>query len=193
MISSLRERETKASRKFEGSACRRRSVLYVVDSTDRPHLQHSLMSLMTLHKCRTDSLQISHTAAIPSVHEGGLTCLSLELIESRYLLGAATDSSFAIYDTAQASAATSASSCCLCKVDRTKREGHKYSVSCATWYPIDSGLFVTGSWDWDVKVCTAACICAAQRTTKVKAFMNVHEYKSAMATCTTSELDLYTL
>lgn len=85
------------------------------------------------------------------MHEGGLTCLALEATEERYLIGAATDSSFAIYDTAQASGPDRAKSC-LCKVDRTKREGHKYSVSCAAWYPVDSGLFVTGSYDRDVKV-----------------------------------------
>ena len=102
--------------------------------------------------CRTRKLEISRSSAIPSVHEGGLTCLCLELTENRYLLGAATDSSFAIYDTANARTADE-SPCCLCKVDRTKRDGHKYSVTCTAWYPVDSGLFVTGSNDRDIKVC----------------------------------------
>lgn len=80
--------------------------------------------------------------------------MSLELTEYRYLLGAATDSSFAIYDTAHASNFQD-SPCCVCKVDRTSRHGHKFSVSCAIWYPVDSGLFVTGSYDRDVKVWTS--------------------------------------
>ena len=104
-----------------------------------------------LNVCRTTSLEISRTVSVPSAHEGGLTCLCLEETESRYLLGTATDSSVAIYDTTQASTST-ASHCCLGKVDRTKREGHKFSVSCASWYPVDSGLFVTGSYDRDIKV-----------------------------------------
>jgi DNA excision repair protein ERCC-8 len=38
------------------------------------------------------------------------------------------------------------------KVERRSPEAHRYSVSCVAWYPVDTGLFVTGSFDQDVKV-----------------------------------------
>lgn len=100
---------------------------------------------------RVYTLDISRTVSIPSAHKAGLTCLCLELVENRYLLATAADSSFAIYDTGHA-CANSKAPCCLDKIDRSKREGHKYAVSCAAWYPIDTGLFVTGSYDQDIKV-----------------------------------------
>lgn len=37
-------------------------------------------------------------------------------------------------------------------VDKQHRQGHKYAVSSAVWYPIDTGLFITGSYDHYVKV-----------------------------------------
>jgi hypothetical protein len=38
------------------------------------------------------------------------------------------------------------------KLDRYHRDAHKYSVVAAAWYPIDTGVFVTGSFDHEVKV-----------------------------------------
>ena len=38
------------------------------------------------------------------------------------------------------------------KIDRNSPEGHKYSVSCVSWYPVDSGLFISGSYDNTIKV-----------------------------------------
>ena len=36
-------------------------------------------------------------------------------------------------------------------VGKGARGAHKYSVSGVLWYPVDTGLFVTGSFDHDVK------------------------------------------
>ncbi len=36
-------------------------------------------------------------------------------------------------------------------VGKGARGAHKYSVSGVLWYPVDTGLFVTGSFDNDVK------------------------------------------
>ena len=161
MISSLRSRETHAQGHFEASVCRRRYDRIRSMQIPTSHPPDDAEQSHSHYACRrTRKLEISRSSAIPSVHEGGLTCLCLELTENRYLLGAATDSSFAIYDTAIASTANEAQ-CCLCKVDRTKREGHKYSVTCTAWYPVDSGLFVTGSNDRDIKVCQLLQRCKA--------------------------------
>ncbi|KAK9817228.1 hypothetical protein WJX72_011350 [[Myrmecia] bisecta] len=40
----------------------------------------------------------------------------------------------------------------LFAIQRGSEASHKFSVSCVAWYPIDTGMFVTGSFDHDVKV-----------------------------------------
>lgn len=90
-------------------------------------------------------------AGVESVHNGGLTWLSLDTVEQRYLLGSATDGSVAAYDTV-APKDPKGRKRCLFSVDRRLPGAHKYSVSGVTWYPVDTGVFVTGSQDHDVKV-----------------------------------------
>jgi len=40
----------------------------------------------------------------------------------------------------------------LFSVKRGHPSAHRYQVTCLTWYPVDTGLFVSGSADQDVKV-----------------------------------------
>lgn len=42
------------------------------------------------------------------------------------------------------------------KLDRSNPDNHKYTTTCACWYPIDTGMFVTGSFDQEIKVSAAA-------------------------------------
>lgn len=48
------------------------------------------------------------------------------------------------------------------KVDRG-RVGHAFTVSSVVWYAIDTGLFVSGSFDKTVKACRHLVSLAAQR------------------------------
>eukprot|EP00887_Chlorella_sp_A99_P000785 scaffold5.g785.t1 len=123
------------------------------------------------------SLEFSSCKAIKSAHGGGVTGLDLDLVESRYLLAGAADASVAIYDTqsptppdaappaAQAAAAGQRQErarpggggggeehAALAMVTKHSPGGHRFSVSCVAWYPVDTGLFVTGSYDKEVKV-----------------------------------------
>lgn len=46
------------------------------------------------------------------------------------------------------------------KLDRSIPDSHKYSVTAACWYPIDTGMFVTGSFDQEIKVgAVLPCMC----------------------------------
>ncbi|EIE20903.1 WD40 repeat-like protein [Coccomyxa subellipsoidea C-169] len=127
---------------------------------------------------RVKSLQVSSEKAIDSAHKGGLTSLELDSIDHRYLLGAAADASIAGYDVqmimqegtpqvvGRQSHRVFTEGCsehrALFKVDRTNPDCHKFSVTSAVWYPVDTGMFVTGSFDqevkiWDTNVLAVAC------------------------------------
>ena len=86
------------------------------------------------------------------MHEGGLTWLALDNVESRYLLASAADGSVAAYDTPYLSSASRPQKQLLFKLGRNSPGGHRFTVAGVTWYPIDTGLFVTGSFDQSVKV-----------------------------------------
>lgn len=131
-------------KRFISEKVRRQAYLLLIKFCDMP-------TTLRWTVCRVRSLEISRNSAISSAHSGGLTSLSLELAESRYLLAAATDSSVAIYDTAHATLDPERNGC-ICTVDRNTPGGHRFSVSSVAWYPVDHGLFVTGSYDTDVKV-----------------------------------------
>jgi DNA excision repair protein ERCC-8 len=37
-------------------------------------------------------------------------------------------------------------------MDRNSRDAHRFLVSCVAWYPIDTGMFVTGSYDASIRI-----------------------------------------
>ena len=100
---------------------------------------------------RVARLRIDGDSAVESVHAGGINWLDLENTEHRYLLAGAYDGSVAVYDTL-ATVGCQQERAAVLHLDRNSPGGHKYSVSCVSWYPVDNGLFVTGSYDTDVKV-----------------------------------------
>ena len=86
---------------------------------------------------------------------GGLTWLDIDASESRYLLASTVDSSVVLYDSIRPSSQATdidQQHCALGKVDKNSPGGHKFCVSCVAWYPVDTGLFVTGAYDNSIKV-----------------------------------------
>ena len=108
--------------------------------------------------CRARSLAFDTGKQISSIHKKGITWLDLEQVESRYLLAGGADCSVAIYDVAQPISAEAQSSAggqdygSVLKITTATPGCHQYSISSVDWYPIDTGLFVTGSFDHQVKV-----------------------------------------
>jgi DNA excision repair protein ERCC-8 len=82
--------------------------------------------------------------------------LQIDGSEARYLLAGASDGSVGVYDTQQATTFDSithtAKHEALFTVDKSVPQGHMYSVSSVQWYPVDTGLFVTGSFDNNINL-----------------------------------------
>lgn len=80
----------------------------------------------------------------------------VDLTEGRYLLSGASDASAAVFDiqrgTDYEGGGVIRKHKCLFMVDKQHEQGHKYAVSSAIWYPVDTGLFVTGSYDHHINV-----------------------------------------
>ena len=72
------------------------------------------------------------------------------------MLSGASDGSAAVFDIQQTADVEAggviARHKCLFVVGKHHNHGHKYAVTSVVWYPIDTGLFVTGSFDHYVKV-----------------------------------------
>ncbi|CAH9144910.1 unnamed protein product [Cuscuta epithymum] len=117
----------------------------------RPNLYSSRVKLS-----RLASLQLSNHKEFVSPHRASINSLQVDLTEQRYLLSCASDASVAVYDvqraTGQEGCGLIAQHRPLFVVDKRHEHGHKYSVSTAIWYPVDNGLFITGSYDNHINV-----------------------------------------
>uniref|UniRef100_A0A0E0N581 DNA excision repair protein ERCC-8 n=1 Tax=Oryza rufipogon TaxID=4529 RepID=A0A0E0N581_ORYRU len=104
---------------------------------------------------RTASLALSNRKEFTTPHNGAINSLQVDLTERRYLLSGASDGSAAIFDVQNATeyeAGFIAKHRSILLVDKQHENGHKFVVSMAVWYPVDTGLFVTASFDQYVKV-----------------------------------------
>lgn len=136
---------------------------------------------------RISNLQLSNNKDIVSPHRGSINSLQVDLTEGRYLLSGASDASAAVFDIQRATNYEGdgliAKHKCLFSVDKQHQKGHKYAISSAIWYPVDTGLFVTGSYDHHIKVWDT-------NTTQV--VMNFKMpgkvYRTAMSTVATSHM-----
>lgn len=117
--------------------------------------------LISPHKGAINSLQVlflHHTTLISHISSNNfLICLliiQIDFTEGRYLLSSASDASVAVYDVQRPSQCDGFISkhTCLFVVDKQHELAHKFAVSSAIWYPIDTGLFITGSYDHHVNV-----------------------------------------
>ncbi|KAJ8539537.1 hypothetical protein K7X08_013789 [Anisodus acutangulus] len=109
-----------------------------------------------IKSARIASIQLSNYKDIISPHRGSVNSLQVDLTEGRYLLSSASDASVAAYDVQRATEYDGSGLIAKHKhiflVDKQHEQGHKYAISTAIWYPIDTGLFITGSYDHYVNV-----------------------------------------
>jgi DNA excision repair protein ERCC-8 len=82
-----------------------------------------------------------------------ISCLAVDEVEERYLLCGYSDGSLAVIDVEDRPAAARSKFEAVIKIDRTRApHGHSFGVTGAVWYPKDTGLFITSSFDKTVKV-----------------------------------------
>lgn len=84
---------------------------------------------------------------------GGVNSLSVENVDFRYLLSGGADGSIRVYDLNSKGRIVDGERQSLAPLTAVPQEyGHKFGVSSIHWWPFDSGLFVSSSFDGTVKV-----------------------------------------
>lgn len=101
---------------------------------------------------RLNSLEFSQSKLLNSEHQGAILWLDLDHGEQRFLLSCAADGSISAFDTFEASDASGVHDPLFLVTKENNADAHKNSVSCVCWYPVDGGLFVSGSRDKKVNI-----------------------------------------
>ncbi|KAJ2559385.1 hypothetical protein EV175_000358 [Coemansia sp. RSA 1933] len=108
------------------------------------------------------SLALAETRRMARAHTAPVRSLSIDAVQSRFMLSAGTDMSIQLFDldTSEEAAGRSRQIAPLSHV--AAGTGHTRLVSCVEWYPVDSGMFSTSSFDhtlrvWDTETMTEAC------------------------------------
>ncbi|KAJ3677972.1 hypothetical protein LUZ60_001775 [Juncus effusus] len=104
---------------------------------------------------RVAALELSNRTDLLSPHLASVNSLQIDSTEGRYLLSGASDGSVAVFDIqcpTNYEGGIIAKHRKLFSIDKRNKDAHKFAVSSAIWYPIDTGLFITASFDRFVKV-----------------------------------------
>ncbi|KXZ44195.1 hypothetical protein GPECTOR_71g556 [Gonium pectorale] len=98
-------------------------------------------------------MDLCTTRSFASCFGGGIMCMDLDRTEDRFLLVGAADTTVALFDTHTGSEkAVSRMQPIFSLKRQSNPHAHKFMVSSVAWYPVDTGLFVSGSHDCLVKV-----------------------------------------
>lgn len=98
---------------------------------------------------RVTSLDLtSQSLEMESPHHGPIMDLDLDRQSKDYLLACSLDGVVAIYGQKGASSDMNV----LCSLTRESPGNHTFGTHAVSWYPVDTGMFVTGSKDKTVKI-----------------------------------------
>ncbi|RUS19598.1 hypothetical protein BC937DRAFT_87220, partial [Endogone sp. FLAS-F59071] len=92
---------------------------------------------------RVYALDLSRTKSVATLHDGPVNCLDIENVEGRYMLSGGSDTSIHLYDLEERPIQSTA---------EVPRNSHIYGVSGVSWYPFDTGMFLSSSFDHTIKV-----------------------------------------
>lgn len=85
-------------------------------------------------------------------HVGFVNSLDLDPTENRYLLCGAADSSISLWDTWTFAESRQKNQKIVPIIHTERQDAHKFGVSKVCWWPMDSGMFVSASFDTTVKL-----------------------------------------
>ncbi|XP_028852400.1 DNA excision repair protein ERCC-8 [Denticeps clupeoides] len=101
---------------------------------------------------RVLSLELNHDRDVARVHGNGVNTIDIEAIEGRYMLSGGSDGVIVVYDLENNSKKPQYTCKAICTVGRSSRHVHKFSVETVQWYPHDTGMFISSSFDKTMKV-----------------------------------------
>ncbi|XP_063776623.1 DNA excision repair protein ERCC-8 [Pseudophryne corroboree] len=101
---------------------------------------------------RVLSLELNKDRDVERMHENGINTLDIEPVEGRYMLSGGSDGIIVIYDLENLSKTASFTCKALSKVGKGHPDVHKFSVETVQWYPHDTGLFTSSSFDKTLKI-----------------------------------------
>ncbi|XP_063051057.1 DNA excision repair protein ERCC-8 isoform X2 [Engraulis encrasicolus] len=101
---------------------------------------------------RVLSLELNHDRDVDRIHGNGVNSLDIEVIEGRYMLSGGADGVVVIYDLENNNKKPQYTCKAVGTVGRSSRHVHKFSVETVQWYPHDTGMFISSSFDKTMKV-----------------------------------------
>ncbi|XP_072262019.1 DNA excision repair protein ERCC-8 [Pyxicephalus adspersus] len=101
---------------------------------------------------RVLSLELNKDRDVERMHENGINTLDIDPVEGRYMLSGGSDCMIVLYDLENLTKKPSFTCKALCKIGKGHPDVHKFSVETVQWYPHDTGLFTSSSFDKTLKI-----------------------------------------
>uniref|UniRef100_A0A8C5NUA2 DNA excision repair protein ERCC-8 n=1 Tax=Jaculus jaculus TaxID=51337 RepID=A0A8C5NUA2_JACJA len=101
---------------------------------------------------RVLELELNKDRNVERIHDHGVNTLDIELVEGRYMLSGGSDGVIVLYDLENSSRQPYYTCKAVCSIDRSHHDMHSYSVETVQWYPHDTGMFTSSSFDKTLKV-----------------------------------------
>ncbi|XP_020639400.1 DNA excision repair protein ERCC-8 isoform X1 [Pogona vitticeps] len=101
---------------------------------------------------RVLSLELNKDRDIERIHGSGINTLDIEPVESRYMLSGGSDGVIVLYDLENLGGKPCYTCKAVCSVGRSHPDVHKFSVETVQWYPHDTGMFTSSSFDKTLKI-----------------------------------------
>ncbi|XP_026526304.1 DNA excision repair protein ERCC-8 [Notechis scutatus] len=101
---------------------------------------------------RVLSLELNKNKDVERIHGSGINTLDIEPVENRYMLSGGSDGTIVLYDLENFNRTPCYTCKVICSVGRNHPGVHKYSVETVQWYPHDTGMFTSSSFDKTLKI-----------------------------------------
>ncbi|EFJ33611.1 hypothetical protein SELMODRAFT_266832 [Selaginella moellendorffii] len=104
----------------------------------------------SVRRMRSRALELCKTKDVISSGRGAVNSLQIDPVEARYMLAGNGNGSISVYDISQPTTVEHYSQKheALFSMDKA----HRYCVSSVRWYPVDTGIFISGSFDKHINV-----------------------------------------